>query len=50
MMKRIIYINEIAKLLKTSLATIKRDFKKLKEKGIIERVGSEKTGHWQINL
>ena len=28
--------------------TIKRALSALKEKGLIERVGSDKTGHWKI--
>ena len=29
-------------------ATIERAVKKLKEKSLIERVGSDKTGHWKV--
>lgn len=39
---------EISKRLKISLSTAKRKIKKLKEKRIIERVGSDKTGYWKI--
>jgi len=39
---------EISKLLNISLSTVKRKIKKLKEKNIIERVGSDKTGYWKI--
>ena len=39
---------EISKLLNISLSTVKRKIKKLKEKSIIERVGSDKTGYWKI--
>ncbi len=39
---------EISELLKISLSTAKRKIKKLKEKGIIERAGSDKTGYWKI--
>ena len=39
---------EISEHLKISLSTAKRKTKKLKEKGIIERVGSDKTGYWKI--
>ena len=39
---------EISELLKISLSTVKRKIKKLKEKSIIERVGSDKTGYWKI--
>ncbi len=40
--------NEICKKLNISLSTAKRRLKKLKERGIIERIGSDKTGHWKI--
>ena len=39
---------EIAELLKVTSKTIKRDLQKLKERGIIERKGSEKGGYWEI--
>ena len=39
---------EISELLNISLSTVKRKIKKLKEKRIIERVGSDKTGCWKI--
>lgn len=39
---------EISDLLNISLSTVKRKIKKLKEKKIIERVGSDKTGCWKI--
>jgi len=39
---------EISEQLKFSLSTAKRKIKKLKEKGIIERIGSDKTGYWRI--
>lgn len=29
-------------------ATIKRHIQELKKSGIIERIGSDKTGHWEI--
>lgn len=29
-------------------ATIERAVKKLKEKSLIDRVGSDKTGHWKV--
>lgn len=32
-----------------SMSTVERTMKSLKSKGIIERVGSNKTGYWQIN-
>lgn len=39
---------EISKRLNISLSTAKRKIKELKEKGIIERIGSDKTGNWEI--
>jgi len=40
--------NEISERLNMSLSTAKRKIKELKEKGIIERIGSDKTGYWKI--
>jgi fido (protein-threonine AMPylation protein)/ribosomal protein S25 len=39
---------EIASKLELSLATVKRHIKRLKENGEIERVGSDKTGYWEV--
>ncbi len=39
---------EISEQLKLSLSTVKRKIKKLKEKGYIDRIGSDKTGYWKI--
>ena len=39
---------EISLQLKISLSTTKRRIKELKETGQIERIGSDKTGHWRI--
>ena len=39
---------EISERLGISLSTVKRKIKELKDKSIIERVGSDKTGYWQI--
>lgn len=39
---------EISGQLKISLSTTKRKTKELKEKGYIERIGSDKTGNWKI--
>ena len=39
---------EISELLQISISTAKRKIKELKEKGMIERVGSDKTGFWKI--
>lgn len=40
--------NEIANKLGKSLATIKRRLKDLKDRKVIERIGSDKTGCWKI--
>ena len=40
---------EISEHLGTSLRTVKRNIKYLKDKGIIERVGSDKTGSWRVS-
>lgn len=39
---------EISERLNMSLSTVKRKIKALKEQGIIERIGSDKTGYWKI--
>ena len=40
--------NEIASILNVSDRTIKRNFKVLIENNIVERVGSDKTGYWNV--
>ena len=40
--------NEISERLKMSLSTVRRKIKGLRENGKIERIGSDKTGHWKI--
>ena len=40
--------SEISERLNISLSTAKRKIKELKEQRIIERIGSDKTGHWKI--
>jgi len=39
---------EISERLNISLSTAKRKIKELKENGIVERLGSDKTGYWKI--
>lgn len=39
---------EIGERLKISLSTVKRKIKELKHSGKIERIGSDKSGHWKI--
>lgn len=38
----------IANQLKISEKTVKRNINKLKEKGIVERIGADKNGYWRI--
>lgn len=45
---REITIMELANILKVSDKTIKRDITKLKEQSRLKRVGSLKSGHWEI--
>lgn len=40
--------SSIAKKVGVSLRTIMRDIEKLKQIGLIERVGSDKGGHWRV--
>ena len=40
--------NEIANILNVNVRTIKRNFKVLIENNIVERVGSDKTGYWDV--
>ena len=39
---------KIAEELNVTTMTVKRNIKKLKEKGIIDRVGANKNGYWKI--
>jgi ATP-dependent DNA helicase RecG len=41
-------IMEMAKSLSISETAIENNIKKLREKGILSRVGSDKTGNWEI--
>lgn len=43
-----ITIIELANILKVTDKTIKRDILKLKEQNIIKRIGSLKSGHWEV--
>ncbi len=40
---------KLSEKLNVSSKTIKRDIAKLKEKGILKRIGSSKSGYWEIN-
>jgi len=44
-----ITINQIAKKLFVSRITILREIGKLKEMGILHRIGPAKGGHWEVN-
>ncbi len=39
---------EISQDLGRDITTIKRAIKSLKEKGLLERIGSDKTGYWKV--
>ena len=45
---RKITIAELAKSIKVSEVSIYKNIKKLKNYGIIERIGSDKTGFWRV--
>ncbi len=38
----------LAKILDVSPATVKRNIQKLKEMGVLKRIGSKKTGYWEV--
>ena len=40
--------NEIANIIGVNVRTVKRNFKILIDNSIVERIGSDKTGYWQI--
>lgn len=40
---------KIASLLGISESTVRRSFKRLKEYGMIERIGSDKAGYWKVH-
>ena len=43
-----ITITELAKMLGVTIMTIRRDMDKLKQKGLITRIGPDKGGYWQV--
>jgi len=43
-----ITINRMSTILMVKRLTIIRDLKKLKELNIVKRVGSDKTGYWEV--
>lgn len=40
--------SELSQRLNISLSTVRRRIKELREKGCLDRIGSDKTGHWRI--
>ena len=40
--------NELSVKLEVSLRTVKNHLALLKQKGLIERIGSDKSGYWEI--
>ena len=40
--------NELSEILNINLRNTKKIIEKLKEKGLVERMGSRKTGHWDV--
>jgi predicted HTH transcriptional regulator len=38
----------LAKIFDVSPATVKRNFQKLKNIGALKRIGSKKTGYWEV--
>ena len=45
---RFVTIAELSKTLEISTTAVENNLTKLKQKGFIQRVGSDKTGHWEI--
>ena len=41
-------VEQISVVLGTSKSTIEKAIRGLKEKGLIERIGSDKTGYWRV--
>ncbi|MDR2499119.1 MAG: Fic family protein [Tannerellaceae bacterium] len=40
---------QLSAILKTTARTVEREIKKMREKGILERIGGDRGGHWKIN-
>jgi ATP-dependent DNA helicase RecG len=38
----------LTKIIDVSPATIRRNIQKLKEMGVLKRIGSKKTGYWEV--
>lgn len=45
-----IIVRDIAQQIDFSRSAVSRLMRKLKDKGIIERIGSNRKGYWKINL
>ena len=43
-------IPELAEIREISERAVQKNIKKLKEKGVLERIGGRKEGYWQINV
>ena len=43
-------IPELAEIIEISERAVQKNIKKLKEKGVLERIGGRKEGYWQINV
>jgi ATP-dependent DNA helicase RecG len=41
--------DELAALIRRDRSTVMRNIGKLKEAGLLKRVGSKKTGHWELS-
>jgi len=47
-LNKFITIEKISEEIKISPKSVKENIKKLKQKGLIERIGPDKGGHWEI--
>jgi ATP-dependent DNA helicase RecG len=43
-------IPELAEIIEISERAVQKNIKKLKGKGVLERIGGRKEGYWQINV
>ncbi|MFH1645183.1 MAG: winged helix-turn-helix domain-containing protein [Candidatus Omnitrophota bacterium] len=46
--KKDITIRELSEAIDISTTAVENNIKKLQEKGLIKRVGSDKGGHWEV--
>ena len=46
--KKDITIRELSEAINISTTAVENNIKKLQEKGLLERVGSDKGGHWEV--